>query len=61
MAAVAFVLVLLCTAVKDAALHLLRTMQSTPNVRAGDAAAARQKPDKAETPGDCSAQGNQHH
>lgn len=54
-----------CTVVhcrqKDAASCLVRTLQPALNVCAGDAAAVRQKSDKAETPGDRSAQGKQHH
>ena len=54
-------LLFLYIAVKHAALRLARTVLLTLTVCAGDAAAARQKSDKAETPGDCSAQGKQHH
>ncbi len=54
-------LLLLCTAVEDAALRLAKTMPPALTACAGDAAAARHKSDKAETPGDCSAQGKQHH
>jgi hypothetical protein len=53
-------LLFLCTAFKDAALRLARTVPPALTACAGDAAAARQKFDKAETPGNCSAQGKQH-
>jgi hypothetical protein len=42
-------------------LLLLLSMLPALTACAGDAAAARQKSDKAETPGDCSAQGKPHH
>ncbi len=54
-------LLFLYIAVKHAVLRLARTVLLTVTVCAGGAAAARQKSDKAETPGDCYAQGKQHH